>query len=123
MTVTIDDILAKFPEEVSSLALKLREFLLARLPEIKEQPDNAAKIIGYSYGPGYKQLISTIILSQKGVKLGFYKGGELKDPDKLLTGSGKVHKYVEIRSQQDLSQALGNLLEQALKAYKQRTAK
>jgi len=123
MTVTIEDILAKFPEEVASLALNLREFLLTRLPEIQEQPDNKAKIIGYSYGPGYKQLISTIILSQKGVKLGFYKGGELKDPDKLLTGSGKVHKYAEIRSLQDINQALANLLEEALKAYKQRTVK
>jgi hypothetical protein len=62
-------------------------------------------------------------MSKKGVKLGFYKGGELPDPRHLLTGSGKVHKYVEIKSGQDISNpALQDLLEQAIQAHRKRTA-
>ena len=122
MTVTIEDILSKYPENVSTLALKLRQFLLNQLKGIIEGPDNSANIIGYGFGPGYKNMICTIILSKKGVKLGFYKGTELPDPGKLLTGSGKVHKYVEIRSIRDLNTELKNLLEEALKMYKKRIA-
>ena len=122
MTVTIEDILSKYPENVSTLALKLRQFLLNQLKGITEQPDTSANIIGYSFGTGYKEMICTIILSKKGVKLGFYKGTELPDPGKLLTGSGKVHKYVEIKSTQDINTELKNLLEEALKMYKKRIA-
>ena len=122
MTVTIEDILSKFPETVSTLALRLRQFLLNQLKGIIEQPDNSANIIGYGFGPGYKDMICTIILSKKGVKLGLYKGTDLPDPGKLLTGSGKVHKYVEIKSTQDLNNEVRNLLDEALKMYKKRTA-
>ena len=121
MTVTIEDILSKYPENVSALALKLRQFLLNQLKGITEQPDTSANIIGYGFGPGYKDMICTIILSKKGVKLGFYKGTELADPGKLLTGSGKVHKYVEINSSGDLNTELKNLLEEAFRMYKKRT--
>ena len=78
-------------------------------------------MIGYSYGAGYKDLICTIILSKKGIKLGFYRGGELPDPKKLLTGSGKVHRYVEINSEEDIrNPALLALLEHAVDAREKR---
>ncbi len=68
-------------------------------------------------------MICTIIPSKKGIKLGFYKGSGLPDPAGLLTGSGKVHRYVEIKSEASLKdKALKNLMTEALKAYKQRMA-
>ena len=48
-------------------------------------------------------MVCTIIPSKKGVKLGFYRGIDLPDPAKLLTGSGKVHRHVEINSATDVS--------------------
>jgi hypothetical protein len=80
-----------------------------------------AHLIGYGYGPGYKEMICTIIPSKKGIKLGFYKGSELPDPETLLTGSGKVHRHVVINSDQDLKKlALKKLLSEAVKAYQKR---
>jgi|GEM_PF-1500318 len=98
--MTAGKILAQFPESVAATGSGLRQFLLRQLKGVTEQPDPTANVIGYNYGAGYKDLICTIILSKKGIKLGFYKGSELPDPKKLLTGSGKVHRYVEINSEE-----------------------
>jgi hypothetical protein len=121
---TAEGILSKYDEEVSKLGFQLREFLLKELQQIIEYPDGPANIIGYGFGPGYKQLLCTIIPSKKGIKLGFYKGSELPDPKKLLMGSGKVHRYVEIKSENDVKDpAIKKLVDEALKAYHKRLKK
>jgi hypothetical protein len=112
-----EKILSQYEGEAGALGPLLRKFLLKHLPGIIEQPDAKANLIGYSYGPGYKDLICTILTSKKGVKLGFYKGGELSDPHHLLTGSGKVHKYIEVKSAQEISNpALLDLLRAGVQA-------
>jgi hypothetical protein len=119
--MTADEILAQFPQSVAATGSSLRQFLLRHLKGIIEQPDSKANVIGYSYGAGYKDLICTIILSKKGIKLGFYQGGGLLDPEKLLAGSGKVHRYVEINSEEDIrNPALLELLEHAVEAREKR---
>jgi hypothetical protein len=116
-----DKILSQYGEPVAATGSLLRKFLLKHLPGITEQPDARANLIGYSYGAGYKDLTCTILMSKKGVKLGLYNGGELPDPLHVLTGSGKVHKYVPINSEQDLNNpALLDLLKQALQAHQMR---
>ncbi len=121
MAITAADILQKYEPAIATLGLQLREYLLSTLPGITEMPDPPANIIGYGYGPGYKELICTIIPSKKGIKLGFYKGSGLPDPDHLLTGTGKVHRYVEIKSTDSIgSPAIKALLTAALAAYRQR---
>ena len=92
------EILARCEAPVASIAGAVRRRLLALLPGVTEEADAAANVIGYGFGPGYKHLICTLILSRKGVKLGFYRGAGLPDPHGLLVGSGKVHRYVEIVS-------------------------
>ena len=68
-------------------------------------------------------MVCTIIPSKKGIKLGFYKGVDLPDPYHLLEGKGKVSPYAVIRSEEQInSQAIKQLLENALSAYKQRVS-
>ncbi len=117
----VEKIFHSYNETISALAFALRDLLLSHFKNITELPDGTANIVGYGYGPGYKDLVCTIILSKKGVKLGFYKGAELPDPAHLLTGTGKVHKFVAIGAAEDLREpALKNLLDEALKAYRKR---
>jgi len=123
--MVFDDEITKFLSlydiKVFNSASKLRNFLIKNLPNIQEQLDVKAKIIAYGFGPGYKDNICNILLSKSGVKLGFNRCAELPDPSKLLTGSGKVHKYVNIKSLEDIkSKALKGLLEETIKAYKRR---
>jgi hypothetical protein len=80
----------------AATARALRHRLLAALPDATEQPDASGNVIGYGFGSGYKGLVCTLILSKSGVKLGIPHGAALADPDRLLAGVGKVHRYVVV---------------------------
>jgi hypothetical protein len=122
--MTAEEILSRYEERIVQLGRQLRDFLFLELKDINEEVDATANIISFNYGKGYKNIICVILLSKKGIKLGFYKGSELPDPQKLLTGTGKVHRFVEIRSVQDMTNpALKRLLQEAVAAYTIRKAK
>jgi len=113
--------LSAYDEQVMTNAMKLRELLLKKLPGIIEEIDLPARMIGYSYGRKYTELICVIIPSKKGLKLGFNRGTELPDPDHLLEGTGKISRYVVIKEKPQISSvALKNLIGSALTAYKKR---
>jgi hypothetical protein len=122
--MNIETLLAKYPEEISELGLSARDLILNELPGVQEIPDEKANMIAYGFNNTYKDLICTIILSKKGIKIGLNKGSELKDPTGLLEGTGKVHKYVQINEPKNLQNpALKQLLHEGLKAWKIRTKK
>ncbi len=115
----IDDFLSRYDEQVFRNALLLRKILFKNLPDIIEQIDIPAKMIAYCYGQKYSDLICTIIPSKKGLKLGFNRGTELADPDNILQGKGKISRYLEIKSQEQInSKAIKDLLVSALRTYK-----
>lgn len=58
--------------------------------------------IGLGTGPGYKELVFTVLPCAKHVSIGFYRGTELPDPTSLLEGTGKLHRHVKIRAEEDL---------------------
>lgn len=117
----IDTFLSGFPQTVAENSLLLRDVLLKRLPEIQVQLDIPAKMMAFSYGKRYTDMVCTLIPSQKEVKLGFYKGVDLPDPEKLLKGAGKLSRYVQIKKQEDIyADALAMLIKEAFKAYKKR---
>lgn len=119
--MNVEDIFSRYEKEIATLAIELRKVLLKELKDCLEISDETGAIIGYGYGTGYKDLICTILLAKKSVKLGFYKGTELNDPTGLLTGKGKVHRYTAIRSLADIANpALSDLIRQALKAHERR---
>lgn len=95
-SVEVAELLLPYPEQVHGLVDAARALLFKLLPHVVETVDVPAKLLAYGYGPRYSDSICTIILSQKGIKLGFYKGASLPDPAGLLAGSGKVHRHVVI---------------------------
>jgi hypothetical protein len=117
---SIDTFLSKYDREVFENAMKLRKVIVALLPDINEELDLPAKMIAYSYGKKYSEMVCTIIPSKKGIKLGFYKGNELEDPDHLLEGEGKISRYVQIDRKLIESAELKSLLLRALDACKER---
>jgi hypothetical protein len=119
----VDAFLAAYPQQVRAIAAAARRLLAALLPGIAETVDESAKLVGYSYGPGYKGVVCTLIMSQTGVKLGIFRGSELPDPKHLMAGAGKVHRHVQLRKVDDLEQpGLKQLLEAALAAWQKRNA-
>ena len=119
---TFDELVGGYPSNVQALARDARELVLELLPGADETVDNSARIIGYGYGPGYKGMICTLILSKSGVKLGLARGAELADPKQLLEGAGKVHRYVRVETASDLKKpGLKQLMKAALSAWQKRT--
>jgi hypothetical protein len=119
----IEAFLADYPETVRETVRAARAYLARLLPDAQESLDRSAKLIGYSYGPGYKGVVCTLILSQSGVKLGIARGVELPDPKRLMAGSGKIHRHVQLRSAADLARpGLEQLMNAALSAWRKRNA-
>ncbi len=114
----------QYDEAACNMAMKLRAVVLEGLPDVIEQVDIPARMVGYCYGRKYVEMVCTIIPSKKGVKHGFYKGVDLPDPDKLLKGTGKISRYVEIKTDSDIDPpAVKALVANALAAYRQRISK
>lgn len=120
----IEKFLVSYSKKFFDNTLKLREIILGNLPGVQEQIDDPTKMIAYCYGQKYTEMVCTIIPSKKGIKLGFYKGTDLADPENLLRGNGKLSRYVEIKTEDDIhSVALEALLQEAFNAYKIRNNK
>lgn len=119
----VESFLSQYTEQVIIHAFFLREILFLNLPDILEKVDLPARMIAYTYGQKYIQMICTIIPSKKGLKLGFYRGIDLPDPDQLLEGTGKISRYVNITSEKQIkSLAIKKLIKASLADYKNRTA-
>ncbi len=119
----IDEFLSNYDDQVWHNALKLRKILILNLPGIIEQVDLPARMIAYCYGQKYSDLLCTIIPSKKGLKLGFNWGTELQDPHQLLQGKGKVSRYVEIESDEQInSDAIKELVRNVLIIYKTKSS-
>jgi hypothetical protein len=119
----VDTFLAGYPKPVQAIAAAARAFLEDALPSISENVDESAKLLSYSYGPGYKGLVCTLIMSQTEVKLGIFRGSELPDPNRLMSGAGKVHRHVPLRSVDDLSKpGLRQLIDAGVSAWRRRNA-
>jgi len=101
----IGTLLRAYPEDVQILARQARKTLREWLPNAVEGADTSARMFAYSYGPGYKGMVCTLLLSKSGVKLGLVGGAALGDPRGLLAGAGKVHRHVQLRAVGDLQQA------------------
>jgi hypothetical protein len=118
---TLEAVLGQYPIEVQSLARAARARILKVLPDLEETIDATAPVIGYGYGTGYKGAVCTLLLSKTGVKIGMAYGAALPDPDHLLAGTGKVHRFVQVRTAGDLRTAgLARLLTAANEAARQR---
>ena len=57
------------------------------------------------------------------VNVGFFRGAEIADPDRLLEGTGKLMRHVKLRPQRDVdAEALRKLIETAYRDMKARVA-
>ena len=63
---TVEDLLERYPPGVQALAAEARRALRRWLPGVEEAADASALVIGYGYGPGYRGIVCTLILSKSG---------------------------------------------------------
>jgi hypothetical protein len=77
---------------------KLRAFVRKQAPHLKEQIK-----WGNICWIGQSNVCWTIVYSDH-VDFGFFKGAELKDPAKLLEGTGKGLRHVKVRAAGDIKE-------------------
>jgi len=91
----VDGIIEDIPDGVRPIAVALRKMVLASAPELDE-------IANYGMPcyvrPGERWTVVYISAAKDHVNLGFYDGVDLKDPKKLLEGTGKRLRHVKVRS-------------------------
>jgi hypothetical protein len=117
----VADLLEPYSPEVQKLALATRAFVLRLIPNAIETVDTKSKIIGFGFGSGYKDMICSLMPAKSWVTLGIGWGAELPDPQKLLEGSGKVHRHVKLKAESDLkTPALQAILKAGLQRWESR---
>jgi len=121
---TLSRLLGAYSNEVQATVYEARRYLLSVLPGASEVVDSKARVIGYGYGTGYRDMIFTLILSRGGVKLGVVEGATLPDPRHLMEGEGRRHRHVVLQAPSDLRRAgLKPLLRSALSAWRIRATR
>lgn len=101
ITPSLRTFLARFPEQLQAIALELRAQVLDLAPDVIEQTDESAHLLGYGYAETYTHLVCVIIFQKDYVNLGFPRGVDLEDPEALLEGTGKRARHVKIYSVDD----------------------
>lgn len=96
--------LSAFDNAIVELALALRKKVLAEAPNATEAIYDAynAVAIGYSFTGRLKESFCHIAVYSQHVNLGFNRGTELPDPDKLLQGTGKLTRHITLRKVADV---------------------
>ncbi len=120
---TFEQLITTYSPAVQRLARQARGLILDMMGgDAEETIDTAGPYAFYSYAPGYKGLVCSLILSKTGVKLGLSHGASLDDPNTLLEGAGKVHKHIPLKSSADLKKPpVKALVKSAIRAWQSRS--
>ena len=96
----LDGFIKKFGPDHQTLIVKLRKALQKRFPTANELVyDNYNFfVIGYSPTERPSDTIVSMAAAANGVGLCFIQGARLKDPHKLLKGSGKQTRFLRLES-------------------------
>lgn len=98
------------PEDKRALLLTLRDLILKQDNRIVEE----VKWSRPCYSINGK-LFCYLYLTKNHVTLGFQKGTSLKDPDRMLTGTGKEMRHINFLTLSDLEQpGIQQLIEEAV---------
>ena len=114
--------LADYDLRVGELALALRDIMLTEAPAAAETVFRSyALVLWYSFTGKLSDSFCYIALYTKHVNVGFYRGAELEDPERLLTGEGKQLRHIKILRLDDLKKPyLRKFIRAAIKHAKQR---
>ena len=113
---SFDEMIKGSDLRLQELAKTLRNLIEGIYPKIIEVVWPKLKMAGYGVGPKKKsEQFCYIGLYSKHVTFGFYRGAELQDPLKLLTGTAKQLRYIKIESlDQIFDPAIKSILKNSL---------
>lgn len=125
MNKEIKDFFDQFAPEVAEIGKTIyRVTEMKMLPEKKMWIDHADKMITFGTEKNMKGEICYIKPLKDSVNLGFFHGANLKDPNQLLQGTGKLLRHIKFKKKENIDiNAVEELLETALKEHNERQKK
>ena len=94
-----------YPPEVQAISRILRALVKKTMPEAREILVAKDNSIEYALTESLRYRICYICLLQEYVRFGFDFGGDLPDPERLLTGTGKRMRHIKVRTMQEAHRA------------------
>lgn len=96
----VENYILKQEEEKQLLLYALRNLIKETAPELTES-------VKWGY-PSYGDKTNVIYLAaqKKHINFGFYQGGSLADPDKLLEGTGAQMRHIKVKITADIKTEL-----------------
>ena len=96
----VEAYLQRQPEDKQPILHSLRNLIKQTAPELTES-------LKWGY-PTYSDKTNVIYLAaqKKHINFGFYQGGSLADPDKLLEGTGAQMRHIKVRKTEDIKPEL-----------------
>jgi Domain of unknown function (DU1801) len=97
------DLLKPYNRGIQELTIALRQLVLEEMAPCCEYILEVY-IVAMHYGPTHrlKDAICYIGVLKDHVNLGFLRGSELADPQRILDGTGKQMRHIKIRNMSDL---------------------
>src|SRR5271166_1274950 len=100
---TFEGAIKRAPKPVQEIARALRKVVADVMPDVVEVPWETQGNVGYGVGPKkMSEQFVYIMPASKHVNMGFYYGAALRDPLKLLEGTGKSLRHVKVRTLADV---------------------
>jgi hypothetical protein len=102
---SFEEAIAGANAHVQEIARRLRQLIVDVYPDVVEVPWPKQRIIGYGVGPKKMSELFCYVGAQKEhVNLGFYRGADLPDPERLMEGTGKEMRHVKVRDVEEVEQ-------------------
>ena len=115
-----DKLLSKFSPAIRALTKKTRALVLEIFPDAAEKTYFGWSNTWYGSSAKTSDAVFSVSPMKTHVQLYFLRGTELPDPAKLLEGTGKKLRHVNIREAVDLKRpALRRLMKRAVAHHKQ----
>lgn len=118
------EFLKQFSPNVVEIAKEVYELCSSiLLPELKVWLDSADKMVTFGSEKTMKGEVCYIKPLKDSVNLGFFHGVKLKDPQKLLQGTGKSLRHVKLKNLELVKKKeLRELIQEAFQEHKNRNS-
>ncbi len=93
-----EEFLAKYPPDIQAITNRLRTVVMRGAPGVREGLYARDNQFAYSFSGRYSERIVYLVPMKDYVRLGFFWGGYLPDPEHLLVGEGKRLRHIKVTS-------------------------
>lgn len=86
--------------------LAVRKMVLQEIPSASETVNDVGYTVtnAFTFSGRFKEAFCYVVAGKVSVNLGFPRATEMPDPEKRLTGTGKLHRHIRFESKKDLDQ-------------------